>query len=330
MGTKTKTTSTQQGTQTVAPPSWTMPGISDAAGRVTAAISSLPGQKYTGNFNALPNMELTNGAIDAYKGAAGQATAGAGQIEQAITGLNGVAPVTTGTFAPGAGYDLTGAIGAATAPLFRQLTEGTLPGLRSSAIDSGAYSGDRAMSVLPSAAIQSTAENAQNLGAQFAYQDYQANEARRLAAYQTDQSNALQAGTFNNTFALNRAQMLPDLLMQQMQLASGAGDLLAGAAGTQQQAEQAIINNDLAKNQYEWQYPFQGLDIASALLSQLSGGYGTTTSNSTGTQTQSTGGAGAIASGLLGAASLAASLPTGGAGATLGSSLMSKLFKKGA
>lgn len=329
MGSKTKTTVQSSGTQTVAPPSWTMPGISNAADKVTQALNELPGQQYQGNFVAQPNMGLVNGASQIYQNAAGQAGQLGQQVLSAANDTMGLQPLTTGTFQQAGAYDINPVISAATAPLFRQLTEGTLPGLRSAAIDAGAYSGDRAMSVLPGQAITETAARAQELGAQIGYQDFRDRETQRLQAYQTDQANALTAGQFNNSFALQRAQALPGLYGDGMNLITSGGDLLQGANALEMQAQQAQIDNALRQNEYSWKYPFQGLDIASALLSQLSGNYGTTTSNSNSTQTQSTGGLGSVVQGLAGLGMMAASIPTGG-GATVGGNLMSSLFKKSA
>lgn len=327
MGSKKTTETKSNQTTTVAPPSWTMPGIADASGRVINALNSLPGQQYQGDFVAQPNQGLINGAVNAYTGAAAQGQQNAAQLGQLAQGVGALPQITTGNYNVGSAYDINPAIQAATAPLFKQLTEGTLPGLRSAAIDSGAYSGDRAMSVLPSQAIQATAENAQNLAAQIGYQNYNDMEQRRLQGYTVDQGNALQAQQLNNAFRLQGASAQSDLLNEQMKMLTSGGDLYSAAAGTQQQAQQAGIDNALKQAQYSYMYPFQGLDIASSLLAQLSGNYGTTTSNGTQTQVQSTSGLGNVMQGVLGGASLLGSIPMGG-GATLGGNLLSSLFKK--
>lgn len=290
----TKTT-TQNGTQTSAPPSWTMPGISDVASRVTGALNNLPGQKYVGDFVAQPNQGLTDQAIGAYTGAAGRVPGLIDTLSNSMAHIQ--APR---AYDLGGNYDINPAIDAATRPLFQQLTQQTLPGIKSSSLDAGAYTGDRAMGVIPGHAIGEAAQHAQDLGATIGYQDYQDRENRRLQAYGLDQGNDLQA-----------AGMLPGLSQNIMQLATGAGDLYKGAADIGAAADQAGINNALAKNQYDYQYPFQGLDIASSLLQQLSGNYGTTTS--TGTTTEKTGGLGSVVQGLSGVAALAASLYSGGA-----------------
>lgn len=291
MGSKSKQKTTSNQTTTAAPPSWTMPGISDAAARVTAALQQLPGTKYEGQFNALPDF---GGAIDAY----GRSATDSREMSDWTRGLVEDPRIDTRT-------GLLPAITAAIDPVQKQLLERTLPGIRSSALESGAYSGDRAMTMLPELAIRDANESMQRIAAEMGYRDLQANADRELGFM----------------------GMLPDLVDTIMRTSAGEGDLLKMAAGLGAEQDQAGINNDLARNQYEWMYPFQGLDIASNLLAQLSGGYGTTTSQGEQTVTQKTGGLGSIASGLLGAASLIGSFPTAGGG-TFGGNFMSELFGK--
>jgi hypothetical protein len=262
-----KTTVETDSTRTAAPPSWTMPGISNAADKVTSALNQLPGVKYTGDFVAAPNQGLVDQAQGAYGTAASHSTDLGNYVEQQIK------------------QDPSAAIAALTHPIMQQLTQQILPGIKSSSLDSGAYSGDRAMSVMPTQAIGQSMESAQRVAEQY---------------------------------GIDRLKMLPDLTNNAMQLHTGAGDIYEGMNQLDTATRQSKINNDLAKNQYDWQYPFQGLDIASSLLAQLSGNYGTTTEK--GTQTTSTGGAGAIASGILGAASLASSFIPG-VGAVAGPAL---------
>jgi hypothetical protein len=183
------------------------------------------------------------------------------------------------------------------------------------------------MSVLPQQVIAEAAARAQDTAATIGLQDYTNREQRRLSAYGTDQGNALTAQQFNNTYALNSAQLLPDLIDEQMKLRASVGDLNNAALGVSTGAAQAGINDNLARNDYAMKYPFQGLDIASALLAQLSGNYGTTTSNGTQTQVQSTGGLGNVVQGLAGLAGMVGSLPMGG-GASLGGNLLGSLFSK--
>lgn len=324
MGSKKKSETTSSSTTTAAPPSWTMPGIQDASAKVTQAlgtVSALPA--YTGGFVAQPNTGLVDAAIGGYKDAAAAVPGAVQQMQGSIDSLGAVKPVTTGSYDVGGAYDLTGAINAATAPIYKQLQEQTLPGLRSSALESGAYTGDRAMSVVPTQVIGNAINDAQNTAATIGLQDYTNREQRRLAGYQTDQGNALDAAKYNNTFTLNSAQLMPDLLDEQMKLRASVGDLNTAALGLDTQRQQAGIDNNLAANDYAIKYPFQGLDIASALLSQLSGNYGTTSQQGQTTNVQSSSGLGNVVQGLAGLASAAGSFAMPGGGTLLGS-----LFKK--
>lgn len=304
MGGKTVVENKSSGTQTSAPPSWTMPGISEASSRVMDALKQLPGQKYTGDFFAQPNY---GGAIDAFTGAA----ATGGELADWTKGqMQGWSPE---TFQMGNRQELLdGAISSAINPVMRQLTEQVLPGIKSSALDSGAYSGDRATALLPQQAIGQAAESAQRLAGEMAYSDLQSFEDRRLAAFQGDQQAEL----------AYRSQ-LPDLVDTIMRMETGGGDIMTQIANLRAQQDQAGLDNAKAKNDNDWQYPFRGLDVASSLLAQLSGGYGTTTSNGTSTQTQSSSGLGNILQGIMGGVGMIGGMPMSGGGTLLGS-----LFQK--
>jgi hypothetical protein len=329
MGSKKKQTTTSNNTQTNAPPAWTLPGLTSTAGLVTDAVKQVQGVgPYTGDFTAQPNSGLVDAAMAGYTGAAGAVPGNLMQLQSISDRIKGVQPVTTGTYDVGGAYDVNPAISAATAPIFRQLTEGTLPGLRSAALDSGAYSGDRAMSVIPQAVIGQSLRDAQDVAATIGLQDYQAREARRLQAYGVDQANSLEAQQFNNNYALQSGQQLADLVNQDMMLRSSVGDLNQAALGLDMQRQQAGIDNDLQKYDASLKYPFRGLDIASALLAQLSGNYGTQTSNGTQTQVQTSSGLGNVVQGIAGLAGMIGSLPMGGGG-SLGGQLLGSLFKKG-
>jgi hypothetical protein len=312
-------------TQTIAPPSWTMPGISDAAAKVTAALNSLPGNKYQGQFVAQPDY---NPAIQAYQGAAQAANTNAGIVDNTIAGYK---PATANYNMSSPMMDTTsglnGAIHSAIAPVTQQLLEQTLPGLRTSAMDSGAYSNDRAMVTLPGQAIRDANNNEQNIAATLGYQNLNDSANRQLQAYGLDTARGLGDAQLGATQQEQFMQNLPALLDQAMKMRTGSGDILQAAAGMQGQMQQNQINNAMAANDYSWKYPFQGLDIASSLLSQLSGNYGTTTSSGTNSTVEKTGGAGAIASGLLGAAGLVGSFAMPGGG-SLGGNLLGSLFKK--
>jgi hypothetical protein len=319
MGTRTTVNSSERGTTTAAPPSWTMPGISDAASRVTAALSNLPGERYTGDFTAAPDRGLIDRAVGSYTQAAGNGLRLQDQAMQLLQRQG--QPVNFQTQLPqDNGSALQPAINSAIHPVFQQLMEQVLPSIRSSALDSGAYSGDRAMSVLPTQAIENTTNAATRLAGELGFTDYTNRQQRALDAYGLDTARTL--GTVQADTA--RAGQFSELADTAMRMGTGSGDIFASASALDAQQRQAVINNNLQRNEYNWQYPFQGLDTASNLLARLSGSYGTTTSERSGTQTTSTGGAGPILQGVLGAAALGASAFAPGVGG--GPSMVSSLF----
>jgi hypothetical protein len=81
---------------------------------------------------------------------------------------------------------------------------------------------------------------------------------------------------------------MPDLVQSILRTQSSEGDLLKMAAELGVSTQQAQINDAIARDQYASQSPFMGLDTASQLLAQLSGGWGTQTMNGTTNQTQTT------------------------------------------
>lgn len=331
------------------------------------------------------------------------------------------------------GARLDAALGAATQPFVRELMNTILPGIRSSAIEAGAYTGDRAMSVLPTEAIAQTAGRANEVTQGLAYQGFQAEEDRRaqtwaqlqqllgaqnaqendfnlgvwngtndfnlgvfgtragaendayqiaqnailqnnqqknawgLDRYRTDTdaalalegmkqdqyqnwvSNMLQQGQLENqAFGLNtdrgnsafdatlrsneasRQAMLDSLMVK-----TASGDIGAQVLELLLGADQAKIDNELAKFQYGQEAPFAGLDVATQLLTALSGGWGTMNSNGTRTTTQSTSGLGPIIQGLAGLGMAAGSLGAFGGAGGLGavtkfSPISSSIFGGGA
>lgn len=118
-------------------------------------------------------------------------------------------------------------------------------------------------------------------------------------------------------YNLDASQAQQDSMMQALMMMTSQGDLMGQGLDLMTQQQQSEINNAMAQNSYEAQYPYQGLDTATNLLTALSGNWGTQTGQLNSTTTQKTGGLGAIAEGLIGAASIAASLgafgPLGGA-----------------
>lgn len=261
MGTKKTSKTTYNDTKTVAPPSWTMPGIQTAADQVIKALGTLPGDKYTGEFVATPDQYMVDTIMDKLMNVGGQSgslgtdtlnkalglpmlsagdntrslftpTAGPARPDLAslVPTLPGFAPVAqanilempniagmapalptaptmvswnpTGWSEGNGEARLKAAIDAGIAPVFRQLTEQILPGIRSSAIEAGAYSGDRAMSVLPTTAIAEASGRASEVAAGLANEGYQSEQNRSLQAWQALQSFLGQKQAQENQFGL--------------------------------------------------------------------------------------------------------------------------------
>lgn len=274
MGTKTTTKQSSQSnsTSTNAPPGWTLPGLQNAGGMVQNAleqIKQLP--TYQGDFVYQPDQALVDKAAGAYLDSASLA-----QSLLPKYNLDG--------YQLGEKADTSGVIKNAIDNVDRTLMEQWLPSIRSSSLDAGAYSGDRAMAVLPTNAIRNAVESAQATTADIEYQNYKDYEDRRMAAYQFDQ------------------QQLPALIDSMLKTSASSGDLITQALNTQNVAGQSAIDNAIARDSYDVQSPFRGLDIATQILQGLSGNYGTQTgeTSSTSTTTQKTGGLGSVVQGIAG------------------------------
>jgi hypothetical protein len=323
--TKTVTKTDQNQTQTAAPPAWTAPGLVDAGARVTAAMNQLPTTHYSGPMVA--SMDPT--AVQNIMNAWGQTGQNAGnlagwmqnQLPQLTANQNFSTQLPDTSYSLAPKQELDNVIRASIAPVQRQLMEQILPSLNSSALDAGAYSGDRAMKVLPGQALQQFGDTAGNIAANLGYEDYNNYENRRLQAY----GMQTQAGQQNYSLDTARQQEQAQSHNQQTSILhnqASQGDLLQMAAQLEQQQRQSAIANATGMDQYASQSPFMGLDTASQLLATLSGRYGTDTmqGHSTSVQTQSQPLGMQLLQGALGIGSLAMGMPggAGGIGALLG------------
>lgn len=324
MGTKTKTKTNE--TQTAAPPSWTMPGISDLAGQVNAKVAGLdPNAAYKGDFIAQPGV-LDQGIAQGYQGNADISRMMSLPALGAV-GMNAT-PASFATNDLGnqgfGSYDASAiqpVIQAAIQPYMRQLQEQVLPGLQSAGIESGAYGGTRAMETLPGMAIRDSGRQMQELSTQIALNDFQNQQQRQQQAYGMASDRGLgEAGTLTQ-----RLGQLPDLLDTVMRMQTGATEMDVQAAAYDRALRQSELDNAFQRQQYGVQAPFEGMGQAASLLGQLSGNYGTTTR--TGTTTQSTGGAGQVMQGALGLGMMGLSAFAPGAGSAGGGAL-SSLFKR--
>lgn len=322
MSTSTKTKSSTNQTQTSAPPTWTAPGLVNVAQQVTDAAAGLPTTHYTGPMVAsmdpadLAAIQAAWGATSA--NATGLSSWMQGQLPQFQQGqaFTTALPDTSYSLAPR--EDLNGVISASIAPVQRNLMENILPQMTSSALASGAYSGDRAMGVMPTDAIRDANESMQRIASQLGYEDYQNYENRRLAAYQattgaSQQNYALdtQRQQEEQAMRLQALGMEPDFVSSILHNQASAGDLLRMSAELGQQQAQLGINNQLGMDQYASQAPFMGLDTASTLLARLSGNYGTQTMNGNSTSTTSQSMLPQLLQAGIGAGMMAAGMPGG-------------------
>lgn len=322
---KSKTTqkTVQDQTQTAAPPSWTAPGLIDAASMVTQGLQQIPTTHYSGPMVATMDPAALQNIMSAWNATAANAGGLAATMQGRVGDLAN--PYAYQTQLPDTSYslaprqELDNVIAASIDPVRRQLMEQILPSMTSSALASGAYSGDRAMSVLPGQALQQFGETAGDIAARLGYEDYQNYENRRLQAYgmqtQAAQGNyALEDA--RHELDLRQLSMLPDYVNAILHTQGAQGDLLSMAAQLEQAQRQAAIQDAVGRDQYASQAPFMGLDTASQLLAMLSGRYGTTDmhGNSTTTTTQSQPIGMQLLQGALGVGSMIAGMP-GGLGA---------------
>lgn len=330
MGSKTTNKTVSDQTQTAAPPSWAQPTMEQLAQQIMSGVGAVQAvPHYTGDFVAQPGA-LQNAVPGGYLDAAALARSLVAPAQQALASST-TAPtfgVTDAQLQPALqGFAATNpggmdaAVRAAIDPVYKQLTESILPSLQSAGIESGAYGGSRAMTTLPELALRDFDTQAGNIASQLRYTDYNDTANRVLQGYGESTTRGLGAADV----LTQRLGLTPDLLDAIMRMSGGAAELQAQGAAADTANRQSSIDNALQQYQYQIQQPFMGYDVATQLISQLAGNYGTTTSHGTSTQTQSTGGLAPIIGGVIGAGMGLASLPMGGGG-SLGGSLVSQLF----
>lgn len=275
MGSKKTTEQTYNNTQTAAPPTFTMPGIEIASKAVTDALAANASKPaYAGDFVAAFDPSKATGA---YNTAAKQI----GQLGDFAQGQ------TTDLFkTKDLSAEVQAAIQAGIDPVYRQLVEQVLPGITNSALQSGAYTNDRALGIEPGLAIRDFTENAQRIGATMTYDALQREEDRRI----------------------ERAGLLPSLTDMIGRLRTAPGDLYSESARLTQAAKQAALDNAIAKAQYSTTAPYENIAPAVDLLTQLSAGWGTQTGSGQSTTVESSSGLGQVLQGVAGIAAGAAGL----------------------
>lgn len=154
---------------------------------------------------------------------------------------------------PSSNQNLQGAIDAAVRPINRQLTESTLPAIRSEAISSGGFGGSR-QGIAEGLASQGAATAAGDTASKVAEDSYKTNVQAQLQAL----------GLLPQT---QQAQLSPATTV------SGVGDV-------RQQQNQAMINQNVGNFNYDQYAPFLQSQEIMSLLSGLPGG-GTQTTGST-------------------------------------------------
>lgn len=278
MGSKKTTTQNTNQTQTAAPPSWTLPGLQYAGNQVTNALQQNgSGPAYTGDFVATMDPARVAAQVAAYDRAATEVGGLAEFSQQQMQEM----------FQPrDMSAELDAAISAAIDPVYRQLQEQVLPGITNSALASGAYTNDRALGVVPQTAIRDATENAQRLAATMGYEGLQAEEDRRL----------------------QRGAMLPELTNLVAQMFASRGDVMSAGTTLDQQLRQSMIDNNLARHNYDVNAPYERIAPAAQLLTMLSQGWGTNNMTGQSTTVEKTGGLGPMLQGVMGLGSMAASL----------------------
>lgn len=314
-------------TQTAAPPSWTAGGLEATAGLVQQALGQIPQQHYDGQqvaFMSPEQLAQIQGAWTNTAGLAGDYVDWMGnRLPELSQSYDFTTSLPTAQFDMGSLQDVTPVINASLNPVLRQLTEQILPGIQNSSLDAGAYSGDRAMAVLPTTALQNYSREAADIATLVGYQNYQDFENRRLQAFTSDQDRLLagynaETGRGLGVQNANADTMgaINDYVSGILRNSASQGDLLNMAAQLGVTNQQAQINDLLAQDQYASYSPFMGLDQAAALLAQLSGNYGTQTSSGQSKTTEKTGGLGEWVKGAIGLGSMIAGIP--GIGGALG------------
>lgn len=327
MSSKKKSTTKFDQTTTSAPPSWTAGGLATAGGMVESALGQIPQTHYSGQQVAYMTPEQLAAVQGAWTNTAGLAGDYAdwmgGQLDTLSSPYQFTSQLPTEQFDMGSMYDVNPVIQASLNPVMRQLTEQILPGISSSALDAGAYSGDRAMAVLPTTALQNYSREAADIAAQIGYENYRDFENRRLQAFASDQDRLLagygaetQRGLGSQNANSQTMAAINDYVSGILRNSASQGDLLNMAAQLGVTNQQAGINDALARDQYASYSPFMGLDQAAALLAQLSGNYGTQTSSGKSTTKEKTGGLGEVLKGAIGLGSMVAGIP--GIGSALG------------
>lgn len=331
---KQRSTTTTNQTQTATPWGPALPGLTNLANMTNMAVGQAQAvPHYQGDFLALPGA-AQQAVMPALQNSADLAGSLIDPALNAANNLNWQMPTFSGpgieagtqTFGSYDASQVAPVVEAAIQPYLRQLTEQVLPGLQSAGIESGAYSNDRALAVLPQQALRDTSRMAAEVGGGIAFQDFLQNQARQQQAFQM----ATQRGLGEADVLSQRLGMSPALLDTVMRMSTGQADLTRQAADWDTAMRQTDINNALARDTYNVQAPFRGLDMAANIFSTFSP-YASQnmTGRSSTTQTQSGGLAGQILQGALGVAGMVGGFPGLGTALGIGQQVANPMIQTG-
>ena len=333
---KTKTSTNTNTTSTPTPWGPALPGLTNLAGATNDAITAAQAVPiYGGDFVAQPG-ELQQAVPGAYLDSAALAQSLVNPALNAANNTNWQMPTFDGpsidagtqTFGSYDASQVAPVVQAAMAPYLRQLQEQILPGLQSSGIESGAYSNDRAFAVMPQQALRDTSLAAAEVGAGIAFQDFLQQQQRLQNAYQMGTTRGLgEADTLTQ-----RLGMYPELLDSAMRMSTGSADLQSQAAAYDLAMRQSEINNALARDAYQVQAPFRGLDMGANILSTFAP-YASQNQTMRGTQTSTTTQsqpiAGQILQGAMGVAGMIGGFPGIGTALGIGQQVSNPLMQMG-
>jgi len=279
------------------------PYLTDLFSQAQNAYGAVPKTPFQGQMVAEPSQYSQQGAdmaaLLAQQIAQGQYTQGtqaaSNYLQQQLTG-GAYTPEALPTFAD---YDISAVapvIEAGTRPLFEQYTEQSLPQLQSQAINSGAFSGSKAVADLPQILARDFNRSLLDTAAQVGFEDFQSYRDLIPKMGQLE---------------LMAAETVPRLEQSFLESMLKAPELL-GAAGAQETAiDQAIIDNELAQWREQIEAPFRGLNQYASALGQGGQFYSQTT------ETPGPSGVQNFLSGALGGVGLASGLGSAlGEGAT--------------
>jgi hypothetical protein len=160
------------------------------------------------------------------------------------------------------------AIQGATAPIFRQLTEGVLPNIRNEAIGAGGFGGTR-QALAEGLATERTARNAQEVAAQIMNQAFQGAQGNALTAVGLGQQGEQQdlntqmelARLFGGLYGgstqagISAASQAPNLVAG----LTAPGELLGGVGAQQRSYEQSLLDEAISRFSYNQNLPYQAL-----------------------------------------------------------------------